>query len=78
MPGSNGEIGFLPGHVAMITGLRPGVLTWIRGGKKSYLAVGAGFAEVESDVVSVMTELAEEASAIDVQGARSTLGEAAR
>lgn len=76
VPGSNGEIGFMPGHVPLITGLRPGVLTLIKGGKKTFYAVSSGFAEIENDVVTVLTDSAEEASALDVARAKKALAEA--
>jgi F-type H+-transporting ATPase subunit epsilon len=76
VPGTNGELGFLPGHVPLITGLRAGVLTLIRGGKKTFYAVSTGFAEVEGDRVSVLTDSAEEAAAVDVGRAKKALAEA--
>jgi F-type H+-transporting ATPase subunit epsilon len=75
-PGVNGEIGLLPGHVPLITAIRPGVLTVIKGGRKSYYAVSSGFAEVESDQVTVLTASCEPASDIDVERARKALSEA--
>jgi F-type H+-transporting ATPase subunit epsilon len=75
-PGVNGEIGLLPGHVPLITALRPGVLTIVRGGRKSYHAVTAGFAEVDLDQVTVLTAACETAEAIDVERARRALSEA--
>jgi F-type H+-transporting ATPase subunit epsilon len=76
VPGVNGEIGFLPGHVPTITGLRAGVLTIVRGGKKTFYAVSAGFAEIESDVLTILTEAAEDASLVDVARAKKSLAEA--
>ena len=76
IPGVNGEIGILPGHVPLITGLRPGVLTITKAGRRSYYAVSSGFAEVEGDQVSVLTDSAEEATAIDAARAKKALGEA--
>ncbi len=75
-PGRNGEIGLLPGHIPLITALRPGVLTVVKGGKKSFYAVSSGFAEVDADTVTVLTASCEPASAIDVERARKTLSEA--
>lgn len=75
-PGVNGEIGLLPGHVPLITALRPGVLTVVHDGKKSLYAVASGFAEIEGDTVRILTELCEEASTVDGQGAISAMQEA--
>ncbi len=76
VPGVNGELGILPGHVPLITGLRPGVLMIVKGGKKTFYAVSYGFAEVESDVVTVLTDSSEEASSIDAARAKKALNEA--
>ena len=75
-PGVNGEIGLLPGHVPLITALRPGVLTVIKGGRRSYYAVSSGFAEVDNDQVTVLTASCEPASEIDVERARKALSDA--
>jgi F-type H+-transporting ATPase subunit epsilon len=76
VPGVNGEIGILPGHVPLITALRPGVLTITKAGRRSYYAVSSGFAEVEGDHVSVLTDAAEESASIDAARAKKALGEA--
>lgn len=75
-PGANGEVGFLPGHVPLITALHPGVLTVIRGGKRTYYAVSTGFAEIENDKVTVLTDACEESSNIDLAAAHRALHEA--
>lgn len=76
VPGINGEIGILPGHVPLISALRTGVLALFKSGKKTHYAVSTGFVEVENDVVTVLTDSAEEASALDVARARKALVEA--
>jgi F-type H+-transporting ATPase subunit epsilon len=76
VPGTKGEIGFMPGHVALITGLRPGVLMLLKGGKRIYYAISNGFAEIENDTVTVLTDSAEEATAIDVARAKKALADA--
>lgn len=75
-PGVKGEIGMMPGHVPLITALHPGVLTVVKDGKKSFYAVGAGFAEIESDTVRVLTNTCEAADAIDVDRAKNKMAEA--
>jgi F-type H+-transporting ATPase subunit epsilon len=47
-PGVDGEFGVLPGHVAFISALRPGVLTVREGGQRQVFAVGAGYLQVGS------------------------------
>jgi F-type H+-transporting ATPase subunit epsilon len=75
-PGVNGEIGLLSGHVPIVTALRPGVLTLIKSGRRSFYAVSTGFAEIEGDQVTVLTDSCEEAANVDVQRARRALTEA--
>ncbi|MCK6552680.1 F0F1 ATP synthase subunit epsilon [Myxococcota bacterium] len=76
VPAVNGEIGFLPGHVPVVTAIRPGVLTLLKGGKRSYYAVSTGFAEIAEDQVSILTDSSEESAAIDVARAKKSLTDA--
>lgn len=69
-PGINGEIGFLSGHVPVVTALCPGLLTVIAEGKKSYYAVSTGFAELEGEKLTVLTEDCEAAPKVDVERAK--------
>ncbi|MEL6183309.1 MAG: ATP synthase F1 subunit epsilon [Myxococcota bacterium] len=75
-PGKNGEIGLLPGHVPLITVLRPGLLTVITGGKKTVYAVSTGYAEVQGESVTVLTEDCELGDNVDVDRARNDIREA--
>jgi F-type H+-transporting ATPase subunit epsilon len=45
-PGVEGEFGVLPGHVAFISALRPGVLTIREGARRDVFAVGPGYLQV--------------------------------
>lgn len=80
-PGALGEIGILPGHVALITGLRTGVVTLKGQGATEVFAVGPGFLQVlgpqpsGEDRVIVLTERAERASEIDAAAAQRELAE---
>ena len=58
LPGSDGDFAAQPGHTAVATSLRPGVVT-IRSGSETieYLIAG-GFAEVTPDSVSILAEYA--------------------
>jgi len=73
VPGSGGEIGFLDGHIHMITALKPGVLAVHANRKKTFYAISSGFAEIEDNVLNVLTNACEEASTIDVARARHAL-----
>ncbi|MEZ5430673.1 MAG: F0F1 ATP synthase subunit epsilon [Verrucomicrobiales bacterium] len=42
LPGSEGEMGVLPGHAALVTTLKPGELRYLKDGQETSLAVGKG------------------------------------
>jgi F-type H+-transporting ATPase subunit epsilon len=58
-PGTEGEFGVLPGHTFFITLLSMGELSYSIDGKKEYLTVGEGFAEINLDRVTVIVDSAE-------------------
>ncbi len=65
LPGSEGEMGILSMHAALVAPLSPGELRYLKDGKISELAVGEGFVEVSDDKVSVLIDLAIGEDAID-------------
>jgi len=65
LPGKEGYFGVLPGHAPLLSELDIGQLMYRRGNQRHYLAVAWGFAEVLSDRVSVLAEIAEGAEDID-------------
>ncbi len=65
IPTVEGEIGILPGHIPLLTQVADGQLVITRDGKTELLIVGDGFAQVQGDVVSVLTEHALEESKTD-------------
>jgi F-type H+-transporting ATPase subunit epsilon len=65
IPTTEGEIGILPGHIPLLTRVESGELRVTKGGQVSWLAVGAGFAQIEGDGVSVLAEQAITAEKID-------------
>jgi F-type H+-transporting ATPase subunit epsilon len=69
LPGELGYLGILPGHAPLISLLKTGVLTYKGAGGGKSLALSAGFVEVSNDAVSVLADLAEEPSQIDVGAA---------
>ncbi len=75
-PGINGEVGLLPGHVPLITALRPGLMTVHSGGKKTVLAVSMGYAEVDGDTVTILTDSCEASNEVDLERAKAELAEA--
>lgn len=75
-PGINGELGILPGHVPVITALKPGILKVIQGNKRTVYAVGAGFAELEGEQLTVLTDVCEIGGDVNTDKARAELAEA--
>ena len=76
-PGLLGEFGVLPGHVPLMSALKPGVLTYRAADHTGTLAVGEGFLQVAptgaptgneatpSDRVLVLVDQAVNATAVD-------------
>ncbi|MFK7909753.1 MAG: ATP synthase F1 subunit epsilon [Akkermansiaceae bacterium] len=58
LPSSEGEMGVLELHAALVTPLEPGELRYLKDGKTEELAVGEGFVEVTQEKVSVLCDLA--------------------
>src|SRR5436309_13143505 len=65
VPGRSGEMQILPGHAALISELKTGVLTYNQNGTNLQLHVSGGFVEVSDDRVSVLAEIAERPEEID-------------
>ena len=65
LPGSEGEMGILAMHSALVAPLQPGELRYLKDGQVEALAVGEGFVEVTGDKVSVLIDLAIGEDAID-------------
>jgi F-type H+-transporting ATPase subunit epsilon len=66
-----GDIAFLPGHTSFMGALGSGVTEILQeGGDVVRVAVHGGFVEVSEDRVSLLSDAAELASAIDVERAR--------
>ena len=71
-PGELGEFGVLPNHIAFLSTLVPGVLTYKQGAKTQSLAVSGGYAEVLDNVMTVLATAAEFSDEIDVARAQRT------
>lgn len=71
VPTLSGEAGILPNHAPLISALKPGILSFTNKGTTERLAVAGGFVEVSTDTVSVLTDVAETASEVDVDAARA-------
>jgi F-type H+-transporting ATPase subunit epsilon len=72
-PGELGEFELLPGHVPLLTALRPGVLT-IGDKTRARYAVSAGYLRCDAGGgVEVLVEQAVAAAEVDVEAARNDL-----
>jgi F-type H+-transporting ATPase subunit epsilon len=69
VPGTEGELGVLPGHTPLLSTLKVGELWYRQGQEKHYLAIAFGFVEVLPDRVTVLADIGERAQEIDVQRA---------
>jgi F-type H+-transporting ATPase subunit epsilon len=70
-PGALGEFGVLPNHIAFLSLLVPGELSYRQGPNRYFLAVSGGYAEVLNNIMTVLADSAEYADEIDLEGARS-------
>ena len=73
VPGVEGELGILPKHIPLMTMIKPGELRVTSHGKETFLAVGEGFVEVTGESVTVLTDMAVEAHAIDEAAAEAAV-----
>lgn len=58
IPGAEGDMTAMAGHVPTITTLRPGVLKVVTDGQAVEFAVTGGFAEISEEGISVLAEQA--------------------
>ncbi len=70
VPGIKGELGILPGHAALLSELKVGVIRYRQGDRESVLYCDWGFTEILPDQVSVLVERAETPAEIDRVGAQ--------
>ena len=64
-PGSEGQLGILPRHAALLTTLKAGEMLIKLGGAEEPFFVSGGFLEVSNNMVTVLAETAEHAEEID-------------
>ena len=69
LPATDGYLGILPGHVALLTNLGLGQLMLRKDGQQRYLTIFQGYMEVSEDKVTVLAEIAEDMAEIDIQRA---------
>ena len=77
LPGHNGELGILPGHLPLMTTLMSGrVLIELTNGQKIRMAVHGGFAQILPNSINILTDQAELGSEIDAERAKTALSAA--
>ncbi len=66
LTGSIGELGILPGHAPLLTGIRPGpVRLQLDDGEEQVFFASGGFLEVQPGVVTILADTAERAEDLD-------------
>jgi F-type H+-transporting ATPase subunit epsilon len=70
IPGEDGYFGVLPGHHPLISTLGNGEVQYRQDGRRSYLAIQGGFAEVLANRVILLCDVAEKAEEIDLERAK--------
>ena len=76
LPSTTGLLGVLPGHISMVTAIDFGVLRVLKNGTWDSIALSGGFAEVESNEVTVLVNKAEMGKNIDSAKAEAELEQA--
>ena len=76
LPSTTGLLGVLPGHISMVTAIDFGVLRVLKNGNWDSIALTGGFAEVESNEVTVLVNKAEMGKNIDSVKAEAELEKA--
>ncbi len=76
LPSTTGQLGVLPGHISLVTAIDIGVLRLRNNSKWVSIALMGGFAEIESDEVTVLVNSAEIGSQINTQNAEDALSKA--
>ncbi|MBO5658324.1 MAG: F0F1 ATP synthase subunit epsilon [Duodenibacillus sp.] len=77
LPGQEGELGILPGHVPLITRIRPGaVRIEMEDGTEENVFVAGGILEVQPDRVTVLADTAIRSKDLDEAKAAKALEEA--
>ena len=71
IPGAEGYFGVLPGHTPLLALLGAGELWYRQRQEKHHLSIAFGFAEVLPDRVTILAEIAERSSEIDVERAQA-------
>lgn len=64
--GTEGELGILPGHTPLLTGIKPGIVKiTLENGDEEVIYVSGGFLEVQPNTVTVLADVAIRGSELD-------------
>ena len=77
-PGSEGDLGVLPGHSPLLSPLAIGHVVVTTSGGRERLAISGGFVEIHPDNVLILAETAEPVESIDVERAQAAKERAER
>lgn len=75
-PSVDGQFGVLPGHRPMLAALATGIISYIKAGVVTQVAVGAGYVQIQDDRAVVLTDRFSTKDAIDPVRVRLDLKEA--
>ena len=68
LPGDQGQITILPGHIPLFTRVKPGEVKIKNGSQENYLAVNQGYLTVEAEnKVSILTDYAVRSEEIEIK-----------
>ena len=68
--GSEGELGILPGHIPLLTGIKPGMVRIVKQfGEEHLIYVAGGVLEVPPHSITVLADIAVRAEDLDEQAA---------
>ncbi len=70
VPGTVGEFTVLPQHIPFLSSLLVGSLSFREEGRRNYVYIGGGFADVGPEKVLILAEVAERPEEIDLDRAR--------
>ncbi|NNE58852.1 MAG: ATP synthase F1 subunit epsilon [Hellea sp.] len=73
IPGTEGDLGVLPNHSALMAAIRTGAITVFDGGETTQYFVQGGFADVTPDGLTVLAEKATLMADIDKEALQSDL-----
>ncbi|MBI5754158.1 ATP synthase F1 subunit epsilon [Candidatus Peregrinibacteria bacterium] len=72
-PTPDGEITVLPHHIPLISAVKPGELKIKKDGKEEFFSVTSGVVEVDGTTITLLTDAAEHATAVDEKRAEEAV-----